>query len=95
MVADLKLLARQTTYGEGGEWSDAGRLDQEDWFVGLTADMNLNLRGARLEVARSELDAEARRQVVELGRSRLADLHVAWRADGSYQGLALWDLEPE
>ena len=72
LLPDLKLLARQTTYGEGGEWSDAGRLDQEDWFVGLTADMNLNLRGAQLEVARSELDAEARRQVAEIVRSRLA-----------------------
>ena len=72
LLPDMKLLARQTTFGEGEEWSDAGRLDQEDWFVGLTADMNLNLRGARLEVARSGLDAEARRQVAEIVRSRLA-----------------------
>ena len=72
LLPDLRLSARQTTFGEGEEWSDAGRLDQDDWFVGLSADMNLNLRGARLDVARSGVDAEARRQVAEIVRNRLA-----------------------
>ncbi|HPT17163.1 MAG TPA: TolC family protein, partial [Kiritimatiellia bacterium] len=72
LLPDLRLAARQTTYGEGREWSDAGRLDQDDWFVGLTADVNLNLRGARLDVARAGVDAEAGRQVAEIVRNRLA-----------------------
>ena len=72
LLPDLQLSARQTTFGEGAEWSDAGRLDQDDWFVGLAADMNLNLRGARLEIARAGVDAEARRQVAEIVRHRLA-----------------------
>jgi len=72
LLPDLRLSANQTTYGEGEEWSDAGRLDQEEWFVGLTADMNLNLRGARLDVVRAGLDAEGRRQVAEIVRHRLA-----------------------
>lgn len=72
LLPDLKLSARQTTFGAGPEWSDAGRLDEDDWFVGLTADMNLNLRGAHLEVARAGVDAEARRQVAEIVRNRLA-----------------------
>ncbi len=72
LLPDLKLSAVQTTFGEGDDWSDAGRLDQDDWFVGLTADMNLNLRGARLDAARAGLDAEARRQVAEIVRNRLA-----------------------
>lgn len=72
LLPDLRLYARQTTYGEGEEWSDAGRLNQEDWVVGLAADMNLNLRGARLEVARSGVDVEARRQTAEIVRNRLA-----------------------
>ena len=72
LLPDLRLAARQTTYGEGEEWSDAGRLDQDDWFVGLTADVNLNLRGARLDVARAGVDAEAGRQVAEIVRNRLA-----------------------
>ncbi len=72
LLPDLRLSARQTTFGEGEDWSDAGRLDQDDWFVGLSADMDLNLRGARLDVARSGLDAEARRQVAEIVRNRLA-----------------------
>ena len=72
LLPDLTLGARRTAYGEGEEWSDAGRLDQDDWFVGLTADMNVNLRGARLDVARSGVDAEASRQVAEIVRNRLA-----------------------
>jgi len=72
LLPDLRLVGRQTTYGEGEEWSDAGRFDGEDWFVGLAADMNLNLRGARLEVAQSGLDVEARRQTAEIVRHRLA-----------------------
>ena len=72
LLPDLRLAARQNTYGEGEEWSDAGRLDQDDWFVGLTADVNLNLRGARLDVARAGVDAEAGRQVAEIVRNRLA-----------------------
>lgn len=72
LLPDLRLFARQTTFGEGEDWSDAGRLDQEDWFVGLTADMDLNLRGARLDVARAGLEAEGRRQVAEIVRNRLA-----------------------
>jgi outer membrane protein TolC len=72
LLPDMKLSARQTTFGEGPEWSDAGRLDDDDWFVGLTADMNLNLRGAHLDVARAGVDADARRQVAEIVRNRLA-----------------------
>lgn len=72
LLPDVRLAARQTTFGEGEAWTDAGRLDQQDWFVGLTADMNVNVRGARLEVARSGVDAEASRQVAEIVRNRLA-----------------------
>ena len=72
LLPDLRLSANHATYGEGEEWSQAGRLDQEDWFVGLTADMNLNLRGARLDVARFALDVEANSQVAEIVRNRLA-----------------------
>ena len=72
LLPDLRLSARQTTYGEGEDWSAGGRLDQDDWFVGLTADMNLNLRGARLDVARAGVDAEGARQVAEIVRNRLA-----------------------
>ena len=72
LLPDMRIAARQTTFGEGEAWTDAGRLDQNDWFVGLTADMNVNLRGARLEVARSGVDAESSRQVAEIVRNRLA-----------------------
>ncbi|MDR0994630.1 MAG: TolC family protein [Verrucomicrobiota bacterium] len=72
LLPDLTVSARQSVYGEGEGWSDAGRLDQEDWFVGLSAGMNLNLRGARLDVARAGTDAEARRQVADIVRHRLA-----------------------
>ena len=72
LLPDLRLSGSQTTFGEGEDWSEAGRLDQDDWFVGLTADMNLNLRGARLDVARAGVEADARRQVAEIVRNRLA-----------------------
>lgn len=72
LLPDMRIAARQTTFGEGEAWSDAARLDQQDWFVGLTADMDVNLRGARLDVARFALDAESRRQVAEIVRYRLA-----------------------
>ncbi len=81
LLPDLRLTARQTTFGEGEEWSDAGRFDQDDWFVGLVADVDLNLRGARLDAARAEVDAEARRQVAEIVRNRLAlEVNSAWSA---------------
>ena len=81
LLPDLRLTARQTTFGEGADWSDAGRFDQDDWFVGLVADVDLNLRGARLDVARAELDAEARRQVADIVRNRLAlEVNSAWSA---------------
>ena len=72
LLPDLQLSARQTTFGEGEDWSDAGRLDQDDWFVGLSADVDLNFRGAHLEVARSGVEADSRRQVAEIVRQRLA-----------------------
>jgi outer membrane protein TolC len=72
LLPDMQLLARQTTFGEGEDWSDAGEFDEDDWFVGLAADMNVNLRGAQLDVARAGVDAESRRQVAEIVRNRLA-----------------------
>ncbi len=72
LLPDMRILARQTTFGEGEDWSDAGDFDENDWFVGLAADMNINLRGAKLDVARAGVDAESRRQVAEIVRNRLA-----------------------
>ena len=81
LLPDLRLTARQSTFGEGEDWSDAGRFDQDDWFVGLVADVDLNLRGARLDAARAEVDAEARRQVADIVRNRLAlEVNSAWSA---------------
>lgn len=81
LLPDLRLSGNRTVFGEGEDWSDAGRLDQDDWFIGLTADMNLNLRGARLDVARAGLDAEGRRQIAEIVRHRLAlEVNAAWSA---------------
>lgn len=72
LLPDLRLTGSQTTYGEGEDWSDAGRLDQDDWFVGVAADMDLNLRGTRLAVGQAEVNTAARRQVEEIVRHRLA-----------------------
>ena len=72
LLPDLRLSGSQTTFGEGADWSDARRLDQDDWFIGLTADLDLNLRGARLDVARAGVESESRRQVAEIVRHRLA-----------------------
>ena len=72
LLPDLRLTARQTVYGEGADWSDAGRLDQSDWFVGLIADANLNMRGARMDSQRAEIDVEGERQIAEIVRHRLA-----------------------
>ena len=72
LLPDLSVTARHSLHGEGGAWSDAGRLDQDEWFVGVAADMNLNQREARLAVARSEVEVESRRQVAEIVRRRLA-----------------------
>lgn len=72
LLPDMRIVARQTTFGEGEDWSDAADLDEEDWFVGLAADMDMNLRGAHLDVARAGMEAESRRQVAEIVRNRLA-----------------------
>lgn len=72
LLPDLRLSAHQTVYGEGEDWDDAGRLDQDDWFIGLVADVNLNRRETRLALARNQLDAEGRRQVAAIVRHRLA-----------------------
>ena len=72
LLPDVTLAATRSRFGEGADWSAAGDLDQEDWFAGLTADMNLDLRGARLAAARAGVDADSRRQMAEIVRSRLA-----------------------
>ena len=79
LLPDLRLAARHTTYGEGDEWGAAGRLDQSDWFVGVLADMNLNVREARLGAQQAAVDTEARRQVAEIVRNRLAlEVNAGW-----------------
>lgn len=97
LLPDLRLSGSRTVFGEGEEWSDAGRLDQDDWFIGLTADVNLNLRGARLDVARVGLDAEGRRQVADIVRHRLAvevnAARSAYRRARSELGLAARNRE--
>lgn len=79
LLPDLRLTARHTSYGEGEEWREAGRLDESDWFVGLMGELNLNVREARLGVRRAAIDAEARRQVAEIVRNRLAlEVNAGW-----------------
>ncbi len=72
LLPDLRLTARRSVFGEGDDWSQAGRLEEDDWFVGLTGDVNLNVRGAWLDAKRSELDVDSRRQAAEIVRHRLA-----------------------
>lgn len=72
LLPDIRLVARHTRYAEGGEWHDARRLDETDWAVGLQADMDLNLRGARLGVRRAEMTEESLKQTAEITRYRLA-----------------------
>lgn len=92
LLPDLRLSARQTVYGEGEEWRDAGRLDQDDWFIGLVADMNLNQRETQVALARSQLDTEGRRQVADIVRHRLAlevnSAQAAYRRARAELGLA-------
>ena len=83
LLPDLRLVAGRTTYGEGEDWKDAGRLDQNDWFVGLGANVDLNMRGTMIGADRAALDAGGRRGVAEIVRRRLA-LEVA-AAASSYR----------
>jgi hypothetical protein len=59
-------------YGEGEEWSDAGRLDQDDWFVGYRR--RRELESARRAPRRGprRRGCRGRRQVAEIVRNRLA-----------------------
>lgn len=78
LLPDLALTARHVNYGEEAEWSDAARLDETDWRVGLEGRMNLDIREARLDSRKAETEAEGRRVASDIVLRRLAlEVHSA------------------
>ena len=72
LYPDLSLVTTYQRFGAGESFSDARGLDEDNWFVGLTADTDFNPVLDRSAVAQAELDREASAQSV-----RIAELSIA------------------
>lgn len=78
LLPDLSLTARHTLHGDAPDWSDASRLDDTDWRIGLEGSMDLDLREARYGARKAATEASGRRTAAEIVRRRLAlDVHAA------------------
>ncbi|MBN1669529.1 MAG: TolC family protein [Kiritimatiellae bacterium] len=66
LYPDVGLTTRYERYGEGEDVSDAGRLDQEGWFVGLAAGRDFNPARDRVSVAQAEIGEWAAKETVSL-----------------------------
>lgn len=73
LLPDLGLLSRYERSGDGPSSSDAGNLDQDTWFVGLTMASDLDRREERLALRSASLSRETAEQTaadVEAGVRR-------------------------
>ncbi len=64
LLPDLNLISSYERFGTGVTSSEAGHLDKDTWFVGLTLESDLNRSREKLGVAQAELTAENARQTL-------------------------------
>lgn len=69
LLPDLKLISRYERYGSGESTSEAASLDDESWFVGLTAASDLMLREERVAVGQARIDVDAAEETVRIVES--------------------------
>ena len=69
LLPDLNLISRYQQYGQGETSSDASSFDSSTWFVGVTAETDLNRTKDRLNLAQAALSEESRRQTVDIVES--------------------------
>lgn len=72
LYPDLNLTARHDSIGQGTDSSEATDFNDEDWFVGVTANTDLNQTRARTTLQQARLDAESADQAVEIRRLSIA-----------------------
>jgi outer membrane protein TolC len=77
---ELDLTARYTRFGDGNSLDEAAGLDNDDWFLGLSAGSEYNPTRNRSTIARAELDrrsAEETIRVFELSIARQVQQRIA------------------
>lgn len=81
VLPDIRVQGRYSRYGEGSDWSDAGDWDEDDWYVGLAADINMNLRSALMGIDVADLNVEAQKAAVVILQYALAcEVREKWSA---------------
>ena len=71
LLPDLNLITHYERTGYGGSHSEAIRLDDDSWFVGLSLTMNLPLRHSRYALRQTVLSREAARLRLEASQSTI------------------------
>jgi outer membrane protein TolC len=72
LYPDLALKTRYERFGEGASASDASRLDQDSWFVGLEASTDLNRGQERIVLEKAVTASESAREVVKIKELSMA-----------------------
>lgn len=66
LLPDLNLLARYEQLGEGASYSEASKLDDETWFVGVSGDTDVPPRSERANLGRAKISEETAARQIEI-----------------------------
>jgi len=71
LLPDLDLISRYERYGSGASRSEATDLNDESWFVGLSASSDLTLREERVALGQARIDVDAAEESVRMVESAI------------------------
>ena len=66
LYPNVNLTARDEQCSEGDEWSRALTFSRNNWFVGMTADTDLNQSQARARISQSKINLAMSERVIEI-----------------------------
>jgi len=66
MLPEFRLVSNYERYGEGEEYDDAWRLNEDEWFVGITADTDLNKIQQKTSLSQASLNAGAAEESIRI-----------------------------
>lgn len=66
LLPGLKLIARHEWVGQGPDFSDATRLDESIWFVGLSVDTDLNLTQERAAYGQARIEKASASETIKI-----------------------------
>ncbi len=71
-LPNVSLSTRYRQFGQGADTSEAMDLDEDEWFVGLSGDVDFNPSQTRIAVRQALVDAESTREAIEIQRYSIA-----------------------